>query len=95
MTATLPAAPEWVAVTDLRVGDLVDLEGDPYADPGHGNPDHHCGYEFELTHVGDLFGDRPGEHETANCYRLDYEGGACGFPPDHRLSRWVTQTPLS
>lgn len=82
---------ELVPVTGLAVGDLIDLEGDPFADPHHTDPDHLCLHEFEYVLVGDLFGYGPGELETPDCYRLDYEGGACGFPPEHRLAR-VTPT---
>jgi hypothetical protein len=76
-----------VPVTELRVGDLIDLEGDPYADRGHGDPGHHCPFQDELVEVGDIDGQAPGELETPGCYRLDYEGGACGFPPGHLITR--------
>lgn len=69
------------AVTDLWPTDVIDLAGDPYADRGHGQDGHECPFEFELTTVADP----PGERETEDTYRLDYEGGACGFPPDHTV----------
>lgn len=76
-----------VKVTDLKPGDLIDLEGDPYADQAHGHHDDDgCPYEYEYRTVADP----PGEWESAGTYRLDYEGGACGFPPGHLITRHGT-----
>jgi hypothetical protein len=74
---------ELVPVERLEVGDWVDLFADPYADPEGDHP----ALEDEYAVVGDLFGFGPGELETSNCYRLDFEGGACGFPPGHLIAR--------
>lgn len=60
---------ELVAVTELVDGDVVDLEGDPFADRGHGEPDHECAHEFEQALVGGE--DGPGALESPDCYRLD------------------------
>lgn len=85
---------ELVAVTELEPGDLVDLEGDPFADPGHGvDPEHDCPWQFEGAVVGDYYLETPGELETPDCFRLDYQGGACGFPTQHRLPRMARRLP--
>lgn len=61
-------------VSDLVAGDLVDLEGDPYADE---DPT----WEFEYGEVEDT------ERETDDCVRVDFaNGGSIGFPPDHLLT---------
>lgn len=72
-----------VPVEKLKVGDLIDLAGDPYADPKGNNPT----FEFEYVNVGDLYGESAGEQETPKCYRLDYDGGSCGFPTGHRVRK--------
>lgn len=55
---------------------LIDLADDPYMDPN--GDDVSLAYEYAV-----VFG---GEQETPGCIRLDYEGGCCGFPPDHVLA---------
>lgn len=63
------------AVEALSLGDTVDLEGDPYADP---LADHH--YDTEYLTVADVV------RETAECYVVHFEGGpSIGFPPDHAV----------
>lgn len=57
---------------ELKPGDLVDLEHDPYADDGH-----HLEFESEYQLVLDV------ERETPDCVRVDFEGLSCGFPPGH------------
>jgi hypothetical protein len=64
-----------VQVSELRVGDLVDLEGDPYADPRRDPMN--C-FEFELAEVASV------ERETADCVAVGFEGfDVVGFPPHH------------
>lgn len=70
---------EWVVVTELREGDLVDLEGDAYADDGE-----HPTLEFEYALVVG-----PNERETDECYRVDFDHDSVGFPIDHRVIRYT------
>ena len=69
--------PRRVPVSSIRIGDLVDLENDPYADPQHDNPT----YPYEYVVCCEI------EHETPWCIVLGFEGagGVVGFPPDHDL----------
>jgi hypothetical protein len=64
-----------VPARDLRPGQLVDLDGDEFADhllePRR--------YEWELTEVCAV------ERETAACIRVDFENDSVGFPPAHEL----------
>lgn len=53
----------------------VDFEGDPYADPDHSD----LSFEFEMAVIHDV------EVETADCVRIDYEGGSVGVPFGHTL----------
>lgn len=63
-------------IRDLRPGDLVDLEADPYADPHHDDPALLC----ELVMVACV------ERETEDCWLVGFEGrDPCGFPPDHEI----------
>jgi hypothetical protein len=83
-----------LAVTELAAGDLVDLQGDPYADPGHGDSDHMCEYEHGLLEVGNYdeeageWGDEPGTYEVF------VQGPPYGyyFPAAHRLNRVVQRS---
>ena len=59
---------------DLQPGDLVDLEGDNFADNGE-----HPEFEFELQEVAEL------DRETPGCLAVYFSNFACGFPPDHLL----------
>ena len=64
-------------IRDLKPGDMVDLEGDPFADPNH--DEIQLQYEYIVVdHV---------REETPGCWLL--EGGnvdfLCGFPPDHEV----------
>lgn len=69
------------SVLDLRPGDRVDLEGDPYADPDasqseEGNPAFQ--YEYQVVESVEL--------ETPHCVLVHFEGwDACGFPVKHRV----------
>jgi hypothetical protein len=66
-----------VAVKDLRIGDAVDLEGDPYADPNQENPALECEYQ-QVYSV---------ERETGDCVAVGFDGfDIVGFPPDHLVT---------
>jgi hypothetical protein len=65
-----------IKVRDLRVGDRVDLEKDPFADPRSDNPS----FSFEYALVMDV------EAETSTCVCVYIDGvDAFGFPPDHEI----------
>lgn len=65
-----------IRAIDLIEGDLVDLEGDQYADPDNDNPS----YPYLLHTVSYI------EQETDNCVAVTFEGGpTVGFPIDHQL----------
>ncbi len=68
MTELVPAAA-------VKVGDMVDLEGDTYADPNRDSLAFECEYAivFEV------------DRETADCVAIYFDGCAFGFPPDHLL----------
>lgn len=60
----------------IRAGDLVDLRGDPFADPKHD----HALFQFELAEVVEI------EQETPSCVAIGFEGfDIVGFPTDHLL----------
>lgn len=61
-------------VDQVKVGDLLDLSGDKYADQNDDN----IIFECELQAVCQI------EQETPDCIVLYIEGGAgYGMPPDH------------
>jgi hypothetical protein len=63
-------------ITELRHGDLCDLEGDKYADPYR----NHLKYRDSYVPVLDV------ERETDSCFCVHFEDGdAVGFPPDHEI----------
>lgn len=63
-------------VEELQEGDLVDLEGDQYADPKRA----HIAFEFELQEVASI------ERETPDCIAVAFEAfDIVGFPPGHRV----------
>lgn len=64
-----------VPVRDVRRGQLVDLEGDEFADPQL----EHRRYEWELMEVCAV------ERETDGCIRVDFEDDSVGFPAAHEL----------
>ena len=69
--------PETKTAEDLLPGDLIDLEGDAFADPNNDSPCYDCEYGVVAAI----------EHETPDCVRVDLEGGpSIGFPPSHRLT---------
>lgn len=64
------------AVHDLMVGDRIDLEGDPYADPERDHIEFECEYSVvcEIT------------RETPSCTVIHCEGGpSIAFPPEHLI----------
>lgn len=70
-----------IAAGLLCVGDVVDLENDPYGDPRDANGEHvNPIIEFEYATVNFI------ERETPDCVVLGFEGiDRFGFPPDHAL----------
>lgn len=69
--------PVEVSVADLQPGDLLDLEGDPFADKtedGAPNP-----FEFEMAAVESV------EPETDDCILITSQLINCGFPPEHKI----------
>jgi hypothetical protein len=62
-------------VEQLRPGQLVDLAGDPFADPHQDHPR----YEWEFMEVVEV------ERESPNCIRVAFEDDSIGFPPSHVL----------
>jgi hypothetical protein len=63
-------------VRDLMVGDRIDLEGDPYADPDSDHPAYECEYAVVCEII----------RETQSCTVIHCEGGpSIGFPPEHLI----------
>lgn len=60
----------------LEPGDMVDLEGDKYADPDREHP----WLEYELATVVEVV------RETPECVCVYFEGLAVGFPVAHVLA---------
>ena len=68
---------------DLRVGDIVDLEGDKFADRNNDNID----FEYEYQTVAEVNHDTC-EYQDGDCIAIGFEGfGTVGFPPDHPVKR--------
>lgn len=92
-------ADEMVPVAELVAGDMINLQGDPFADPGHGPGEHMhtCMWQYEPAVVGGE--DGAGELETPDCYRLDFvhmDGASSqGFPPVHLVRRVGHDAPPS
>lgn len=64
-------------IDQLKPGDLIDLEGDQYADPKRSHPV----FQSEYATVESV------ERETPDCIAVWIEGVDCfGFPPDHLVS---------
>jgi hypothetical protein len=76
-------APEMIRADAVQVGDLLDLEGDQFADPenGGGGELPTNDFEFELAEVTEV------ERETPDCIRIGGPGYCVGFPVDHMLKR--------
>jgi hypothetical protein len=70
-------------VSELRLGDQVDLEGDKFADPRLDKP----ALQSEYQRVVSV------ERESTNCIAVAFEGfDLIGFPPDHRVKVAPCQT---
>ena len=68
----------YALATNLKVGDMIDLEGDVYADPGCDHP----WMESEYAIVTEV------DHETSECVAIGFEGfDLVGFPVQHPLRR--------
>ena len=69
---------EYVTVTELQVGDLIDLEGDGYA---RDDADADI-WAFEYAVVDEVY------RHSAECFRVTFSNGwDVGFPTDHRVKR--------
>lgn len=67
-----------IQVKDLRIGDYVDLEGDPFVEPN-------VMFESEYMTVASIY------HETPTCIAVGFEGfDVVGFPPDHEVEVQTT-----
>ena len=67
-----------VPISELQPGDMIDLEGDIYADPKHNRVE----FETEYAIVEAV------EPETPACTAVWIEGVDCfGFPPEHLVER--------
>lgn len=70
-------------ISELYIGQRVDLEGDSIADPDTAlkmGSTAHPEFEFEFETVMEI------ERETANCILVVFESGfSCGFPPGHMV----------
>ena len=66
-------------ISELVPGDLVDLEGDKYADT---DPYAHWRgvIEFEYQQVLEI------ENETPTCICVYFDGITVGFPPEHTVN---------
>lgn len=73
----MSAAPEVTKpAREVKAGDLLNLEGDPYADPKRDNALFECEY-VEVAFV---------EQETPECVLMGIEGfDWVGFPTEHPL----------
>ncbi|AXK43829.1 hypothetical protein [Erythrobacter aureus] len=69
--------PRLVAAKNIREGDVLDLEGDEFAD--RPTDDHANNFEYEYQPVHEV------ERETADCIRIGGDGWLVGFPEDHLL----------
>lgn len=69
----------YIAALDVREFDLLDLEGDEFADPGGNGISESGDFTFEFATVEAV------ERETENCIRIDTDQGSYGFPPDHLI----------
>lgn len=73
-------------VKQLKIGDLVDLQNDEFADPvGFALPDspsdtcQNNGWESEYATVREI------EKETDTCILIYFDNFSCGFPPQHLI----------
>lgn len=64
-----------IKVSDLQVYDMIDLEGDQYADPMKDHPE----YEFSYSGVIET------EIESSTVTIVHFNNASVGFPPDYKL----------
>jgi hypothetical protein len=62
-------------VSELVIGDMVDLENDPIADPNGDHPE----FKFTFLEVREI------EKESETCICLSFDNFTCGFPLDHEV----------
>lgn len=60
-------------IDELKIGDLVDLANDKFADPNGTNQE----FSFEYLTVREI------DRETPSCIVVYFDDYACGFPPSH------------
>lgn len=63
-----------VRVDQLEIDQLVDLELDPYADPGDKRDSR---FQWEYGRVLDIV------RETPNCIVVEFQSATIAFPPEH------------
>lgn len=69
-----------ISATNIKIGDMVDLEGDTYADPDHDHP----WMEDLYAVVDDVI------HETSACVAIAFESfDLVGFPTNHLLRKVI------
>jgi len=69
-----------VMVKNLKEGDLIDLEGDDFADPDKSDEM----LTYEMSEVFEI------EKETEFCTCVYFSNKTVGFPPEHKVLREVT-----
>lgn len=75
-----------VRAENIKVGDLIDLYGDPFADP---NRDPGLAFEFEYAWVME-----PIDVESSDCVVIYTDSGAFGFPINHQFEIERPSTPI-
>ena len=65
--------------SEIKPGHILDLEGDPFADPDD-DDEHSNSFEFEYAHVWEA------TRETEDCVALGGDSWFVGFPPDHLMT---------
>jgi hypothetical protein len=73
-----------IEARNVMTGDLLDLEGDKFADPKGDNPF----YQSEFVEVYSA------EAETLDCVRIDFCNLSIGFPSDHLIGIEIEAMPL-
>lgn len=69
-----------IPATEVKVGDMIDLEGDTYADPARDHP----WMEDEYAIVAEV------DYETSECVAIGFESfDLVGFPIHHPLRKVV------
>lgn len=68
----------------VRIGDLLDLEGDSIADPNLNGLSESGDFDFTFEYAI-VEGVECVECETENCVRIDTDQGSYGFPVGHLI----------